>query len=83
MSEFEERLKSGARQVEHLRGEAVRWRKAALTARCGLDITAGTYRFDRGMASIMSRALEENADAFDRQADETVANVKKQLGGER
>lgn len=77
--EFERVVVDGGRQIENLRREAKRWRDAALTARCGLDIQAGTFKFDRGMASIMSRALEENAAEFDRQAEEVAQHLQRVL----
>ena len=83
MSEsFEEKVTRYTESATRLRREAERWRDAALAARCGLTVTAGTFTFDRGMASIMSRALEDNAALFDAQADETMANLQAELGKE-
>ncbi|UOQ57221.1 hypothetical protein MUN78_16450 [Leucobacter allii] len=79
---FEEIVTRRTEQATRYRREAKRWRDAALTARCGLDVKAGTYAFDRGMASIMSKALEENAAKFDEQADETMAILQRELAGE-
>lgn len=76
---FEEIVTDRTEQATRYRREAKRWRDAALTARCGLEVRAGTYRFDRGMASIMSKALEENAAEFDKQADETMAILRREI----
>ena len=78
---FEEMVTRYTEVAKEYRRKAVSWRDAALTARCGLDLKAGTYTFDRGMASIMSKALEENAVKFDEQAEEVMANLRSALAG--
>lgn len=76
---FEEIVTSRTEQATRYRHEAKRWRDAALTARCGQELKAGTYTFDRGMASIMSKALEENAAEFDKRAEETMATLRREI----